>query len=408
MSDVCHIRDQGVAAPLLDTVECQIADYVEGAYGALFGPFGWAGGVLTAALTIYIAFFAFQLITGRTSLHLSTVTVRLVLVAIIVVLATRWGTYQTLVFDVMFDGAEEVAGLMIGASPRGVLAADETVTDRLDGVLTSLAASASGQQTKGGASGGHPRTVREAMAAASESAPARTSVPSPASNATLIWVSLATLALGSVGVLVISKVLLGVLLAVGPLFLLFALFPTTRGLFEGWLRTVVSYALVPLFVLVLTAGVLNLVEPLAAQIAEGGAGQSPLDPSLLLIIVTLIFAALMLQVLWLTARLTSGWSLPSGQGPMGAPGSAEDAPSTVMPVQPQSDPRIATLIASIDHPGFTASPAGPAQAQRTDMTGLLTAAPSRDQARPSPSRRPLGAKGVRGSSRLVSAGGRKP
>ena len=62
-----------------------------------------------------------------------------------------------------------------------------------------------------------------------------------------MWLSALLLLLGTVGVLVTARIALAVLLAVGPVFVVLALFPGTRGLFAGWLRGVVLTAVTPLF-----------------------------------------------------------------------------------------------------------------------------------------------------------------
>ncbi len=70
------------------------------------------------------------------------------------------------------------------------------------------------------------------------------------------------LLVGTVGVLVTAKVALAALLALGPVFIVLSLFRGTRGLFEGWLKAVVSFALVPLFTVLIGGGALTLIAPL--------------------------------------------------------------------------------------------------------------------------------------------------
>lgn len=64
-----------------------------------------------------------------------------------------------------------------------------------------------------------------------------------------------TLALSIVAVtlLMLSKLAVGILLAVGPFFLILRLLDVGKGLFEGWLRQLLTFALVPLFVYSLIA-----------------------------------------------------------------------------------------------------------------------------------------------------------
>ena len=46
--------------------------------------------------------------------------------------------------------------------------------------------------------------------------------------------------------LILSKLAIALLLAVAPLILLLLIFDNTRGFFEGWLRQLANYALIPL------------------------------------------------------------------------------------------------------------------------------------------------------------------
>ena len=53
--------------------------------------------------------------------------------------------------------------------------------------------------------------------------------------------------------LMVSKLGVGILLAVAPFFLLFRLLDVGKGLFEGWLRQLLTFALIPIFVYSLIA-----------------------------------------------------------------------------------------------------------------------------------------------------------
>ena len=77
--------------------------------------------------------------------------------------------------------------------------------------------------------------------------------------------------LGTVGVLVVCRLALAALLIIGPVFIVLALFEGTRGLFEGWLKSVVMFALVPLLTVVMGSGALVAIAPMVAGLDQGGA-----------------------------------------------------------------------------------------------------------------------------------------
>ena len=67
--------------------------------------------------------------------------------------------------------------------------------------------------------------------------------------------------LGTVGVLATSKIALLLLIALGPIFVVMALFNSTRGLFVGWLKGLVFLGLTPLFAILGGTIMLELAVP---------------------------------------------------------------------------------------------------------------------------------------------------
>ena len=127
----CNAPVDGMIAPLLNEVDCQIATYVETTYGTLFGPFGFLEPALTAALTLYIGFYGFQLITGRGALSLSGLAPKVLLIGLVLAFATRWGAYQAVFLNLFYGGADEIAAAMLGGG-------HDSVFDRLDAVLKEI------------------------------------------------------------------------------------------------------------------------------------------------------------------------------------------------------------------------------------------------------------------------------
>lgn len=69
----------------------------------------------------------------------------------------------------------------------------------------------------------------------------------------LLLVTALLLAIVAMTLLMLSNLAVGILLAVGPFFLMLRLLDVGKGLFEGWLRQLLTFALVPLFVYSLIA-----------------------------------------------------------------------------------------------------------------------------------------------------------
>ena len=69
----------------------------------------------------------------------------------------------------------------------------------------------------------------------------------------LLLLTTLMLSIVAVTLLMLSKLAVGILLAVGPFFLILRLLDVGKGLFEGWLRQLLTFALVPIFVYSLIA-----------------------------------------------------------------------------------------------------------------------------------------------------------
>ena len=334
MSDVCAAPVDGMIAPLLSEVDCQVATYVETIYGTLFGPFGFLEPVLTGALTLYIGFYGFQLIMGRGGLSLSGLAPKILLIGLVLAFATRWGAYQAVFLNLFYGGADEIAAMMLGGGHESVFA-------RLDGVLTEIIHLANEwnmtSATQPDAFGAAPAQLPETIS----------SGPKSASVVNLLWFSAITLALSTAGVLIIAKILLGVLLAVGPLLILMALFPGTRGLFEGWLKTLALYALVAAFATALAGGLLQLAEPMVIDISDmRRSGLANPQPVFVLAVTAFIFALLMAQVLRMCGKLTSGWRLPAGRSQQMSQPQIEAAASSARPSNDNA--RVTDMVVAVE------------------------------------------------------------
>jgi type IV secretion system protein VirB6 len=332
----CPADNLDSIAALLAGIDCRIAGYVEAAYRGLYGPVGWLGPVLTGALTIYVAFYAYRLITGHGRLSVSGLTRRFLAVGVVVALSSNWAAYQTAVAGALSGGGEEIASALLRATGAG---SKDDVGARLDAAVDALSDLASNW-------GKRAPLISEPGAAPSVPVTAPPLGPGGSATVNMLWFSALALALGSAGVIVIAKVMLGFLLALGPIFILLALFASTRGFFEGWLRTAAANALIPLFAMAAAAAMLPVVEPMIATIADNEArGVTDAKPVFILSIAALVFAVLMAQIVAMTTRLAGAFRMPQS--------SSHDEPHSAAPVAataahgPSADPRIVAMIAAV-------------------------------------------------------------
>ena len=116
MNPVCPaaIDPATLARDVLTTADCLIAGQVADSYAALLAPGGVLGTALTLALTIYVAIFGYRLMLGLSRLTLGEVVPHFIKIGIIVALVTSWPSYQTLVFNLLFNGPQQLGNMMIG------------------------------------------------------------------------------------------------------------------------------------------------------------------------------------------------------------------------------------------------------------------------------------------------------
>ncbi len=274
--------------PALRAVDCLAGEMTTAAFGRLFGESGAMAPVLTILLTLYIAFFAISLLTGRSTLGISALTPRMLTLGLVLTFATSWIAYQGVMWNIAVGGPDWIAGVLMGAEGS----ATQLFGDRIDIVFNAIAevAANSGGGTAGAA--GAPAGGAEGMF-------------TPAS---VMWLGALMLLLGTVGVLLTARIALAVLMALGPIFVVMALFNGTRGLTAGWLRGVALTAITPLFV-VLGGGItLELLVPIIQALTQT-AGEIDGRAAMALFLVAAVHMALMSMVLKVAGTLVSQWTV---------------------------------------------------------------------------------------------------
>jgi type IV secretion system protein VirB6 len=294
MSQCAPFGAEGPAgvADALSKVDCLANDATAVSFGRLFGAHGSFTTALTIVLTLYIALLAFNLLTGRSALRISVLTPRMMTLGLVLTFATSWVAYQSVVWNLATGAPDEIASVLVGTNGSATTA----FAQQLDGFFSAITDAATSVQPNADAAG---------PAAAAIAASSMTSPTNILSIAALI------LLLGTVGVLVVCRLALAALLIVGPVFIVLALFEGTRGLFEGWLKSVAMFAFVPLLTVVMGSGALVAIAPMVSGLAEAG-GPIPMRTAVSILVAAIIYASLMLLVLKVAANLTRGWRLGRG------------------------------------------------------------------------------------------------
>lgn len=243
MSNACAAMvDDGVIRGVLATVECQTRVYAESGYTALTTGSPVFQGVLTAILTIYVALIGYRMLFAQGSARLSDAPGIALKIGIILALVTSWSAFQTLVFDIADRAPEEIAAIV--SAPLTDSSASLAASP-IDGLQTTYDEFSKTAAAYGKLAGPDAKGYSSPQAAAAEAT---------AGASGLLFLS-------SAGVISAATLAIGVLTAVGPIFIVLALIPVTRGLFVGWVRAMAAAALTPLVAWLLIVLMLSVIEP---------------------------------------------------------------------------------------------------------------------------------------------------
>ncbi len=270
----------GLAARLLADTDCQSFGLVERGYMALSQPGGPVAALLTGLLVLAVAFFGYRLLLGRGLLLVDVVSLA-IKIGVVLLLATSWEAWQAIAYDSFARAPVRVAAEMLTA-----LNATDPITG-LQAALDGLEQASIGYRTRAGI--------------------ASPLVGGPAASAMTLTVSSYFLTLSILGLLVIARILLALLLAITPLIAGFILFDATRGMAARWLAAMAATAIVPMFVLVLAAVELSILNPMITRLLSEQALERFENEAVTPIgLVTIIFALSMLAAVWAGSKIASG------------------------------------------------------------------------------------------------------
>ncbi|WP_156874380.1 type IV secretion system protein [Sandarakinorhabdus limnophila] len=329
MSGACSLASgpPSLARDLLGSVDCFIADKVEASFAGLMAPGGSLEAALTISLTLYVAIYGYRLALGLASLSLGEIVPHFIRIGLVLSLATNWPAYDRLVFKLLFDGPQQVAALVMPGASAGTGDAVIVGEQQLFDAITDYAGAAWQQRDPAAPVADAAATLPSptpppAAGAPPPTAPAPTAIVgfvpgAPQFVAMVLWLSALLMMASSVGLLLIVRIILALLLVVGPLFIAFGLFGATRGLSEGWLRAAVKFALVPLIVLPLTGVLVTVLTPFVASLPPGPITAFRDTPALAILMIVVVFAVVLSQALALAGIIAAGLRLPRGaQAPL--------------------------------------------------------------------------------------------
>lgn len=267
---------RGVASYIIRNVDTIAEALVHDGYATLaeeFGPF------IEAAMTISIVLFGLGMLMGWIEYPLKQLGKRILWWSVLLGLILNWHWFSLIFYKVFTVGPLVLGGLLVEST--GVYY-DGTLIGLLDNIMMR-GWSVAGEAWKG-----------EGM------------IMGPLLALMLIYGT--TRMAGMVlGLIVVSKVGLAIVMAMGPLFLIFYMFDSTKHMFQAWLQQATNYA----FITILTSTVMAFfIQILDRVVPEVGSGQGLILSDLgSFALLYLVMMAVLQQIMGVASGLAGGLQL---------------------------------------------------------------------------------------------------
>jgi type IV secretion system protein VirB6 len=345
----------GLIQGVIDAVDCHTRGFAESGYDQLTAPTSPFQTWLTVLLVIYVAVIGYQILLGAGGMRLSDLPLTALKIGAVLALTANWSLFQTLVFDLAARAPVELARLATATAgadgsvlARGPLRGLQFTYDQLTLAATALAKTAN---ALGGA----------------------TNTGGPAGAAEALWRASEALFLTTAGMFSAAIVAVGVLTAIGPVFIALFLFDATRGLFVGWLRALLTAALAPLAGWMATSLMLIVVQPdILALASQRAAGHIDVDTAVTTAAVIFVFAVVQIGLLAAGALIAFSFRLGPARAArgQGAPATERESAPTMVSVSRADS--LANFLRRTEGVGQAAGPRG-----ASAVTAMVGVAPER-------------------------------
>lgn len=239
---------------LLTHLDCQGRSLGATGYQALAAAGSPAMLALTSAMVIFVALYGLRLALGASTAPLRGSVLAAARIGVVLTLAASWPAFQTVLFDVVTRGPDQLAGWLAAGG------AHATGPDQFIGELQA-ADRALVQLTNLG-SGRVEFSALPAPGADPSDLPQRIPI---ADNPAFGWARILFLTTAVAG-FAVTRLTAGFLLALTPVFAGLLLFGATRGLFIGWMRALTFTALGSLALTLILRAELGLLVPWLEQL----------------------------------------------------------------------------------------------------------------------------------------------
>lgn len=224
-----NITVQNFFSSTLNTVDAVIGHFVSNAYVELMQE---NAGMITLAFTFYVMFIGYQFLTHTHHLHIMTIIKQMIVMLCVYALLMNWKLYQLFVYDIFTIEPENIAKTLIQSAHQYQLGGN--ITRVMDGIFESIITATTNLFGQISFSISGMAFIVYGM---------------------LVFIIGLLLCIFTLLLFIYAKMMMAVVLALGPIFILFILWEPTKDLFAGWLRQLITIALIP----IVTSGILALM-----------------------------------------------------------------------------------------------------------------------------------------------------
>lgn len=217
----------------LNTVDSVISNFVKNAYENINAN----AGMITGLFTFYVVLLGYRILTHREKGDLSIILHRLVVLLCVYGMVMQWNLYNIFIYNIFTNEPANIAKILVDAT--GNSHTNIAISQTLDRIYESVIYTT---MTFFGQTG------------------------FSISGLSFILYGLLTLGIGSALCIVAlllfiyAKMMMAISLALGPIFILFILWETTKDIFAAWLRKLVTIALIPIVTSAILALMLSVIE----------------------------------------------------------------------------------------------------------------------------------------------------
>jgi type IV secretion system protein VirB6 len=229
----------------LNTVDAVIGHFVSTAYANFIEA---NAGLITLLFTFYVMVLGYRFLYHHHHFNMSDVIRHFIVMICVYALVMNWKLYHLFVYQIFTTEPGNIAQILVNTS--GHLQAESSIARSLDNIYESILHAAVGLFGEINFSIAGLAFIFYAI---------------------LIFLIGTLMCVFALLLFIYAKMMMAIMLALGPIFITFILWDATKGLFSAWLNQLITIALIPIItsaILVLMLSVINVTLPHLNQPVE--------------------------------------------------------------------------------------------------------------------------------------------